>query len=80
MSYRPPDVPTMLGKRTVLLDASGGLATHMAKVARQKDVLAQSSRSDVSGPSAERRLGGASTKEYRRAAHPRGDRLSAQRA
>lgn len=32
-------VLTMLGKRTVLLDASGGLATHMAKVARPKDVL-----------------------------------------
>jgi DNA-binding MurR/RpiR family transcriptional regulator len=32
-------VLTMLGKRTVLLDASGGLATHMAKVARVSDVL-----------------------------------------
>ena len=32
-------VLTMLGKRTVLLDASGGLATHMAKVARPADVL-----------------------------------------
>jgi DNA-binding MurR/RpiR family transcriptional regulator len=32
-------VLTMLGKRTVLLDASGGLATHMAKVARPTDVL-----------------------------------------
>ncbi|MDP3196897.1 MurR/RpiR family transcriptional regulator [Tabrizicola sp.] len=32
-------VLTMLGKRTVLLDASGGLATHMAKVARTTDVL-----------------------------------------
>lgn len=32
-------VLTMLGKRTVLLDASGGLATHMAKVARTDDVL-----------------------------------------
>lgn len=32
-------VLTMLGKRTVLLDASGGLATHMAKVARPNDVL-----------------------------------------
>jgi DNA-binding MurR/RpiR family transcriptional regulator len=32
-------VLTMLGKRTVLLDASGGLATHMAKVARSTDVL-----------------------------------------
>lgn len=32
-------VLTMLGKRTVLLDASGGLATHMAKVARKTDVL-----------------------------------------
>lgn len=30
---------TMLGKRTVLLDASGGLATHMAKVARPTDLL-----------------------------------------
>ena len=32
-------VLTMLGKRTVLLDASGGLATHMAKVARPTDLL-----------------------------------------
>jgi DNA-binding MurR/RpiR family transcriptional regulator len=32
-------VLTMLGKRAVLLDASGGLATHMAKVARPTDVL-----------------------------------------
>jgi DNA-binding MurR/RpiR family transcriptional regulator len=32
-------VLTMLGKRTVLLDASGGLATHMAKAARPTDVL-----------------------------------------
>lgn len=32
-------VLTMLGKRTVLLDASGGLATHMAKVARPTDAL-----------------------------------------
>lgn len=32
-------VLTMLGKRTVLLDASGGLATHMAKVARPADLL-----------------------------------------
>jgi DNA-binding MurR/RpiR family transcriptional regulator len=32
-------VLTMLGKRTVLLDASGGLTTHMAKVARPTDVL-----------------------------------------
>lgn len=32
-------VLTMLGKRTVLLDASGGLATHMAKVARPTDML-----------------------------------------
>lgn len=32
-------VLTMLGKRTVLLDASGGLATHMAKVARPGDLL-----------------------------------------
>lgn len=31
-------VLTMLGKRTVLLEASGGLATHMAKVARPSDV------------------------------------------
>jgi DNA-binding MurR/RpiR family transcriptional regulator len=33
------DVLTMLGKRTVLQEASGGLATHMAKVARTTDVL-----------------------------------------
>ena len=32
-------VLTMLGKRTVLLDASGGLATHMAKVMRPTDLL-----------------------------------------
>lgn len=32
-------VLTMLGKRTVLLEASGGLATHMAKVARPSDLL-----------------------------------------
>jgi DNA-binding MurR/RpiR family transcriptional regulator len=32
-------VLTMLGKRTVLLDAGGGLATHMAKVARPTDML-----------------------------------------
>ncbi len=32
-------VLTMLGKRTVLLDTSGGLATHMAKLARKSDVL-----------------------------------------
>lgn len=32
-------VLTMLGKRTVLLDAGGGLATHMAKVARSTDML-----------------------------------------
>ena len=32
-------VLTMLGKRTVLLDASGGLATHMARAARATDVL-----------------------------------------
>lgn len=32
-------VLTMLGKRTVLLDSGGGLATHMAKVARPSDVL-----------------------------------------
>ena len=32
-------VLTMLGKRTVLLDASGGLATHMARAARPSDVL-----------------------------------------
>ncbi len=30
---------TMLGKRTVLLDASGGLAIHMAKVITPKDLL-----------------------------------------
>ena len=30
---------TMLGKRTVILDTSGGLATHMAKVARPQDLL-----------------------------------------
>jgi DNA-binding MurR/RpiR family transcriptional regulator len=30
---------TMLGKRCVLLDPSGGLATHMAKVIRKSDVL-----------------------------------------
>ena len=30
---------TMLGKRTVLLDASGGLATHMAKAIRPGDML-----------------------------------------
>ncbi|MDE2444572.1 MAG: MurR/RpiR family transcriptional regulator [Alphaproteobacteria bacterium] len=30
---------TMLGKRTVLLDASGGLATHMADVIRKGDLL-----------------------------------------
>lgn len=30
---------TMLGKRTVLLDASGGLATHMARMAREQDVM-----------------------------------------
>lgn len=30
---------TMLGKRTVLLDAAGGLATHMAKVIRSTDLL-----------------------------------------
>ena len=30
---------TMLGKRCVLLDASGGLATHMAKAIRKTDVL-----------------------------------------
>lgn len=30
---------TMLGKRTVLLDASGGLATHMARVIQPRDVL-----------------------------------------
>lgn len=32
-------VLTMLGKRTVLLDPGGGLATHMARVARAGDVL-----------------------------------------
>lgn len=32
-------VLTMLGKRTVLLDTSGGLATHMAKAARDSDLL-----------------------------------------
>lgn len=32
-------VLTMLGKRTVLLDTAGGLATHMAKVAREGDLL-----------------------------------------
>jgi DNA-binding MurR/RpiR family transcriptional regulator len=32
-------VLTMLGKRTVLLDPGGGLATHMAKVARESDLL-----------------------------------------
>lgn len=32
-------VLTMLGKRTVLLDASGGLATHMAKVIGPRDML-----------------------------------------
>ena len=30
---------TMLGKRTVLLDASGGLATHMAKMIQPRDML-----------------------------------------
>jgi DNA-binding MurR/RpiR family transcriptional regulator len=30
---------TMLGKRTVLLDASGGLATHMARTITPRDVL-----------------------------------------
>jgi DNA-binding MurR/RpiR family transcriptional regulator len=30
---------TMLGKRCVLLDAGGGLATHMARTIRKKDVL-----------------------------------------
>ena len=30
---------TMLGKRTVLLDAGGGLATHMAKVIQPRDML-----------------------------------------
>ena len=32
-------VLTMLGKRTVFLDASGGLATHMAKAMRPNDML-----------------------------------------
>ncbi len=32
-------VLTMLGKRTVLLDAGGGLATHMARVIRSADLL-----------------------------------------
>lgn len=32
-------VLTMLGKKTVLLDASGGLATHMAKLATPGDML-----------------------------------------
>jgi len=32
-------VLTMLGKRTVLLDPGGGLATHMAKVMRKNDLL-----------------------------------------
>lgn len=32
-------VLTMLGKRTVLLDSAGGLATHMATVARKSDLL-----------------------------------------
>ena len=32
-------VLTMLGKRTVLLDPGGGLATHMAKVIRKDDLL-----------------------------------------
>ena len=32
-------VLTMLGKRTVLLDTGGGLATHMAKVIRSTDLL-----------------------------------------
>ena len=32
-------VLTMLGKRTVLLDPGGGLATHMAKVMRKDDLL-----------------------------------------
>jgi DNA-binding MurR/RpiR family transcriptional regulator len=32
-------VLTMLGKKTVLLDASGGLATHMAKVIQTQDML-----------------------------------------
>ena len=30
---------TMLGKRTVLLDASGGLATHIAKTIKPRDLL-----------------------------------------
>ena len=30
---------TMLGKRTVLLDAAGGLATHMSRVIRESDLL-----------------------------------------
>lgn len=30
---------TMLGKRTVLLDASGGLATHMARTMKASDIL-----------------------------------------
>lgn len=32
-------VLTMLGKRTVLLDTGGGLATHMAKATRKNDLL-----------------------------------------
>ena len=32
-------VLTMLGKRTVLLDPGGGLATHMAKVSRPEDLM-----------------------------------------
>lgn len=32
-------VLTMLGKRTILLDPGGGLTTHLAKVARNGDVL-----------------------------------------
>lgn len=32
-------VSTMLGKRTVLLDPGGGLATHMAKASRPNDLL-----------------------------------------
>jgi DNA-binding MurR/RpiR family transcriptional regulator len=32
-------VLTMLGKRVVLLDASGGLATHMARVIKRSDLL-----------------------------------------
>jgi DNA-binding MurR/RpiR family transcriptional regulator len=32
-------VLTMLGKRTVLLDPGGGLATHMAKVSRPNDLM-----------------------------------------